>query len=454
MNASRYVFIVEPDGSRRPADHYDAPLLTADQSQVQFHVMAKPAGSACNLDCTYCFYLSKESIPGGPGAGSMSYETLESFIRQYIEGVSAEEVVFTWQGGEPMLRGLEFYRKAVALQRQYAKRGQRIENDLQTNGVLLDEEWCEFLKGHHFLVGLSIDGPRELHDPWRMSKRGRPTFDEVMRGARLLQRYGIPFNTLSCVHRHNARRPLDIYRFLRDELGSTRMQFTPVVEYRGFDRHSIRSVWSPRLGAEVPTPGLSAGLQGTTLPKPDDPRARPGHPDSIVTDWSVDPEDWGYFLNRVFDRWAGRDLGKIFVNQFDNLLARQLGQPSQMCVYAEVCGKGLAVEHDGGLYACDHYVYPDYRIGNLHDGRLRDLALSRPQVRFGYAKREALPGHCRACPYLGQCWGECPKNRLLATPDGEPGLNYLCRGLKAFFGHALPEVRRIAARMQLGTGGM
>jgi uncharacterized protein len=429
----RRAFIVQADGSHRPADHYDAPLLMADAAPVQFHVMAKPAGAACNLDCTYCFYLSKEKISDGPGQGIMSDEVLEAFIRQYIADTTSDEVVFTWQGGEPMLRGLDFYRRVVELQSRYAKRGQRIENDLQTNGVLLDDAWCEFLKAQRFLVGLSIDGPRELHDRCRPSKRGRPTFDEVMRGARLLQRYGIPFNTLTCVHRYNARFPIDIYRFLRDELGSTRMQFTPVVEFRGFDRHSIRGATS-------------------AAPQANDPRARPSHPVSIVTEWSVDPDDWGYFLNRVFDRWVGRDVGKIFVNQFDALLAQQCSQPAQMCVYAEHCGKGVAVEHDGSLYSCDHYVYPDYRLGDIRHTRLRDMVLSRAQVQFGYAKSESLPGECRACPWLAQCWVECPKNRLLSSKDGEAGLNYLCRGLKAFYAHAMPEVRRIAAELQAKHG--
>jgi uncharacterized protein len=321
-----------------------------------------------------------------------------------------------------MLCGIEFFQKVVALQQKYAKSGQRIQNDLQTNGTLLDEAWCEFLKENGFLVGVSIDGPRKLHDRYRVTRRGEPTFDRVMQAIKLLQRFGAPFNTLTCVNRFNARKPIDIYRFLRDEVGSTRMQFTPVVEYQGFDRMSL------------------AEVDGQRLVKDGDPEARPDHPESIVTDWSVDPDDWGYFLCRMFDRWAARDVGKIFVNQFETLMAQHMGEPSQMCVYSECCGKGVAVEHDGSVYACDHFVYPDYRIGDLRKGRLRDAVLSRGQVKFGYAKSESLPKQCRACPFLSDCRGECPKNR--------PGLNYLCTGFKTFFDHATPEVDRIAGELQ------
>ncbi len=423
------VLVLERDGTGHVADHYDAPRLAAGRGPVQFHVMAKPVGSTCNLGCTYCFYLGKEALPGGPGTGRMSEETLESFVRQYTEGVTAPEVTFTWQGGEPTLRGLEFYRTAVALQKRYARPGQTVQNDLQTNGTLLDEEWCAFLKENRFLVGLSIDGPRELHDRYRVGKGGRPTFDGVMKGAALLKRFGVRFNTLTCVNRSNAKRPVDVYRFLRDDVGSTTMQFTPVVEHRGFDRGSVRS--------ELREP-----------PAVGSPEARPGHPDSVVTDWSVDPGDWGYFLCRVFDRWAANDVGRVFVNQFETLVAQHLGLPSQMCVYSETCGKAVAVEHDGGLYACDHFVYPDYRIGDLGSGRLRDGVLSRGQVKFGFAKSETLPQTCQGCPYLADCWGECPKNRLLRAPDGEPGLSYLCPGLKAFYGHALPRIESIVAGLR------
>ncbi|MCG3149089.1 MAG: Anaerobic sulfatase-maturating enzyme [Verrucomicrobiae bacterium] len=425
------VAVLDPDGTRRAVDKYDAPALAANSGPVNFHVMAKPVGSICNIDCTYCFYLHKEHLPGGPGAARMSDETQETFIRQYMAGVTGPEVTFTWQGGEPMLRGLDFYRRAVALQKKYARPKQTVNNDLQTNGTLLDEEWCAFLKEHKFLVGLSIDGPREIHDQYRVDKGGQPTFHRVMHGLALLKKFGIRFNTLTCVNRHNARKPVDIYKFLRDEIGSTYMQFAPIVEYRAFKQRSVQ-----------------AQNQAQPAPRECDPESRPGHPNSIVTDWSVDPEDWGYFLCRLFDRWVQRDVGKIYVNQFETLIAQHLGEPSQMCVYSENCGKAVAVEHDGSLYSCDHFVYPDYRIGHLADGNLRQTVLARDQVKFGYAKSEMLPQYCRQCSFLSDCWGECPKNRILRTATGEPGLNYLCRGLKTFYAHALPQIDRIVAGLR------
>jgi uncharacterized protein len=269
-----------------------------------FHVMAKPSGSACNLDCKYCFYLSKESLSRGPGVGQMNYDTLELFVRQYINDNTGPEVVFSWQGGEPTLRGLDFFRRAVALQKQYAKPGQRIENDLQTNGILLDNKWAEFLKEQRFLVGLSIDGPRELHDHYRTNKGGAPTFDKVMAAANLLRKNGVRFNTLTCVHRFNAERPLDVYRFLRRELNSTYIQFIPIVQAKGFET-TAPQMWDV-----------------SQLPLLGSPQAKPNHPDSVVTDWSVDPDKYGYFLSRIFDEWKRKDLGKVLVNHFETLVAQ------------------------------------------------------------------------------------------------------------------------------------
>jgi uncharacterized protein len=408
-------------------DKYTIPQKLFAQRGGQFHAMAKPGSSTCNLDCTYCYYLSKETLPDGPGAGVMSDETLELFIRQYIEGNTGPSVVFSWQGGEPTLLGLDFFRRVVALQKKYAKSGQKIENDLQTNGVLLNEEWVSFLKEHRFLVGLSIDGPRELHDGYRVNKGGAPTFDKVMAAAHLLRKAGLKFNTLTCVHRLNARKPLDVYRFLRRELDSTYIQFIPIVQKKGFEsRTPFRE--SPAL---LPTLGT--------------PAARPGHPDSVVTDWSVDPDDFGYFLSRVFDEWRRKDMGKVLVNHFETLVAQHLGLPAQICIYGEFCGKGVAIEHDGSVYACDHYVYPEYRLGTIREKPLGDMVFDPVQVKFGYDKSDDLPRYCRACTYLGDCWGECPKNRLIRSPDGEPGLNYLCSGLRRFFKHAMPEIERIVA---------
>jgi serine-type anaerobic sulfatase-maturating enzyme len=407
-------------------DKYSVPQKQYETSGGRFHAMAKPSGSTCNLDCKYCFYLSKETLPNGPGTGQMSDETLELFIRQYIEGVSGPQVVFSWQGGEPTLRGLDFFRRVVALQKKYAKHNQHIENDLQTNGVLLNEEWAAFLKEHRFLIGLSIDGPRELHDRFRINKGGAPTFDKVMAAAKLLRKFSVRFNTLTCVHHDNASRPLDVYRFLRSELDSTYIQFIPIVQLKGFETTAPQT-WD-----------------NSRLPIVGSPEARPDHQNSVVTDWSVDPEEYGYFLSRVFDEWRRKDLGKVLVNHFETLVAQQMGLPSQICIYGEICGKGVAVEHDGSVYSCDHYVYPEYRLGTIQEKPLAKMVFDPEQVKFGYAKSETLPRYCRECPYLKDCWGECPKNRLIRTPDGEPGLNYLCAGLKKFYKHVLPEVEKIA----------
>lgn len=395
-----------------------------------FHAMAKPVSSTCNLDCTYCYYLSKENLPGGPATGRMSDEMLELYIRQYIAGVSAPEVVFSWQGGEPTLLGLEFFRKVIAFEKKHAKPGQKIQNDLQTNGTLLNDEWCEFLKENRFLVGLSIDGPREIHDHYRVTKGGKPTFDKVFAAAKMLQRYDVPFNTLTCVNRFNGRKPLDVYRFLRQELGSTYIQFIPIVEFKNFKTVAPQK-WND-----------------ASFPRDGEPEARPGNPNSIVTDWSVDPDDWGYFLCKVFDRWLDRDLGKVMVNHFETLVAQHMGMPSQLCVYSQNCGRAIAVENDGSVYSCDHYVYPEFQIGNLKTGALGEMVFSKRQENFGNAKSETLPRYCRECEFLNDCWGECPKNRMIRTPDGEPGLNYLCRGFKQFFAHAISDIERIANKLK------
>ena len=411
-------------------DKYSAPQWLAARATRRFHVMAKPAGSACNLDCAYCFYLSKRELPGGPGSGHMSDEVLERFVEDYIDSVTSDEVVFSWQGGEPTLLGLGFFEKVVTLQKKHAKPGQRIENDLQTNGTLLDADWARFLKQHRFLVGLSVDGPREIHDHYRVTKHAEPTFDRVFAAARMLQKHGVRFNTLTCVHRYNASRPLDVYRFLRREIGSTYIQFIPIVEPRDFE------TVAPRGGDPARFPVVGS------------PEAHPDHPDSIVTPWSVDPDEYGYFLAKVWDEWQARDVGKVLVNLCETLVAQHMGLPSQVCVHSEVCGKGVALEHDGDVYSCDHYVYPEHRLGSIRQQSLGDMVFSPRQVKFGYAKSETLPAYCRRCEFLSDCWGECPKNRLLRTPDGEPGLNYLCSGLKRFFAHAVPTAERMAVRLR------
>jgi uncharacterized protein len=322
-------------------------------------------------------------------------------------------------------------RRAAA---QVAKAGQRIENDLQTNGTLDDEDWAKFLKANRFLVRLSIDGPKDVHDAMRPTKRGQPSFDEVVRGVEWLKRHGVPFNTLTCVHRHNAKRPLDVYRFLRRELHSTYLQFIPIVERRSF---------------ETKATGHDDASQ---LPQVGTSRAKPDHPLSVVAPWSVDPDEYGRFLCKVWDAWISRDLGKALVNFCETLVVQRTGRPSQLCIHAEKCGRGVAVEHDGSVYACDHYVYPEYRLGTIRDRSLRAMVLDPAQVKFGYAKSERLPEYCRKCAYINDCWGECPKNRIVRTPDGEPGLNYLCNGLKMFFAHAGPAADRMAAGINAASG--
>jgi uncharacterized protein len=394
----------------------------------RFHAMVKPIGSTCNLDCTYCYYLSKEKLLDQRHNKHISDDLLESFIRQYIEGQDGDHVVFSWQGGEPTLLGIDFFRKVVELEKKYKKADQRIENDLQTNGTLLNEEWCKFLAQNNFLVGLSIDGPRELHNAYRVTKGGEPTFDKVFAAAKLLKKHGVKFNTLTVVNRVNAKRPLDVYRFLRKEIGSTYIQFIPCVEPKDFHT-TAPQYW-----------------QIANMPVMGSPAARPGSADSVVTEWSVDPEDWGTFLCRCFDEWYKKDIGKVLVNVFETAFAQTLGMPSQICIYNEFCGKGLAVECDGSVFSCDHYVYPEYLMGNIMDKPIAEMVFSGRQKDFGFAKRDTLPQFCRQCPHLKMCWGECPKNRLLRTPDGKLGLNYLCSGLKCFFEHADMYLKDLASR--------
>ncbi|MCE5267368.1 MAG: anaerobic sulfatase maturase [Planctomycetaceae bacterium] len=396
----------------------------------RFHAMVKPIGSACNLDCQYCYYLSKQNLLDHRSGERMADDLLDEFIRQYIEGQDGDRVVFSWQGGEPTLLGLDFLRKVVELEEKHRKPHQRIENDLQTNGTLLDEEWCRFLRRHCFLVGLSIDGPRNLHDAYRVTKGGEPTFNKVFAAAKLLRKHGVKFNTLTVVNRLNVKRPLDVYRFLTREIGSTYVQLIPCVEPKEF-RTVAPQHWNPAALPVMGTPG-----------------ARPGSPDSIVTDWSVDPDDYGSFLCKVFDEWHSKDLGRVLVDLFETAVAQWMGFPAQRCVTGEFCGKGVALEHDGRVYSCDHYVYPEYCLGDIHVRPISEMVLSRRQMEFGFAKRDTLPQYCRECEYLSACWGECPKNRFIKTPDGQPGLNYLCSGLKRFFEHADPYIERIVKQLK------
>lgn len=383
----------------------------------RMHVMVKPTGALCNLDCTYCYYLSKRDLLGRPEQWRITDDVLESFIRQYFEGQNHKEVVFSWQGGEPTLLGLDFFRKVVELERKYCPPHVRCENDLQTNGTNLDDAWCAFLYENNFLVGLSIDGPKHLHDHYRKDRSGKGSFDRVFRAVKLLRKHNVNFATLSCVNGITGTHPLEVYRFLRDEVRSKRMQFIPIVEPVSF-RQAAPQRWDERL---MPTLGS--------------PNARPGSDGSVVEDWSVDPDVWGDFLCTVFDEWHEKDLGNICVNYFEAAVETWMGHVSPLCTQGPMCGKGLALERDGSVYACDHYVYPEFRTGNIMERPLEEMAFSEMQESFGKAKEGTLPDYCRTCEFKFACFGECPKNRFIKTPDGEPGLNYLCSGMKKFFSH-------------------
>jgi uncharacterized protein len=388
----------------------------------RIHAMAKPIGSACNLDCTYCYYLSKEQLLG-QDKRRMTDAVLEDYIKGYIDSQDGEDIEFTWHGGEPTLLGIGFFEKIVQLQARHCPPGRRISNDIQTNGTLLDDEWCAFLAENSFLVGLSIDGPRALHNRYRPTKTGQGSFDAVVKAARMLHRYGIRFGTLTVVNRETAKQPLEVYRFLRDEVGSRHMQLIPCVEPRHFESTA------PDRHAETDLP-----LAGT-------PRARATHADSVVTPWSVAPRDWGRFLVAILDEWAAHDRGRVKINLIESFLSQMAGQPSLMCTSSPVCGKNIAVEHDGSVFSCDHYVYPEHQIGRLGETSLAEMVFSTHQLEFGLNKFNTLPRECRECPHLNLCWGECPRTRLLRTREGEGNLSFLCEGWKIFYGHAVPKMR-------------
>ncbi|MGZ4705405.1 MAG: anaerobic sulfatase maturase [Acidimicrobiales bacterium] len=360
-----------------------------------FHVLAKPTGPICNLDCEYCFFLSKEALYPGDRF-RMGDDLLDTYIRQLLESHTTPEVTIAWQGGEPTLMGVDHFRRAIELVEHYRRPGQTVEHTIQTNGTLLTDEWCELLAEHHFLVGISIDGPPALHDRYRVDKKGRPTYDRVVRGLDLLKQHGVDWNVLCTVNAANQHAPLDVYRFFRDDLGARHIQFIPIVE-RDNDT------------------GFQEG--------------------DTVTDRSVDPEAWGRFMIAVFDEWVTGDVGTVFVPHFDAALASWLGMPPALCIFGETCGNAVALEHNGDLYSCDHFVEPDHLLGNITRTHMVELLASPQQRAFGDAKRDTLPAYCRSCEVRFACNGECPKNRFTLTPDGEPGLNYLCAGYKAFFTH-------------------
>jgi len=366
--------------------------------------MIKPAGAACNLDCKYCFFLLKKNLYPN-SRFRMSDELLEHFTRQYLVSLRVPQATIAWQGGEPTLMGLDFFRRSVEYARTYQKPGTAVEFTMQTNGTLLDDAWCEFFREQNFLIGLSLDGPREMHDAYRLDKGGAGSYDRVMRGLRLLQKHHVDFNILCTVHAANAGHPKELYGFLRDEAEARYIQFIPIVE---------------RAGAR----GFQEG--------------------DTVTDRSVDAEQYGRFLCAVFDDWIGRDVGKIFIQIFEAALAAWAGYPPPLCIFAPTCGAALALEHNGDLYSCDHYVEPDYLLGNIRDTHLIRLVGSKEQIEFGRNKLVLLPRFCKQCDVRFVCNGGCPKNRFLRTPDGESGLNYLCAGYMMFFHHIRRPMRMMA----------
>lgn len=366
-----------------------APALPA------FHLLAKPAGASCNLACEYCFFLSKEKLYPESDL-RMSDEVLDEYIRQYIEAQQVPQATIAWQGGEPTLMGLDFFRRSVELAQRHRRDGMEIQHTIQTNGTTLNDEWCSFFKQNNYLVGISLDGPRKLHDKYRRDKRGKPTFDKVMAGLELLQKHDVDFNILATVHRANAGHPEEVYRFFRDEAGARFIQFIPIVE-RDNDT------------------GYQKG--------------------ETVTKRSVTPDQFGAFLCRVFDEWVRKDVGEIFVQLFDAALGAWAGAPAGLCIFAPTCGTALALEHNGDLFSCDHFVEPDYLLGNIMETPMSELVCSEQQLGFGRNKYDRLPQQCRLCDFGFACRGGCPKDRFTKTAKGEPGLNYLCSGYLAFFRH-------------------
>ena len=369
-----------------------------------FHVMTKPIGAICNLDCEYCFYLDKEELYPNTRSFRMTDEVLENYVRQYIESQQVNEITFAWQGGEPTLMGVDFFRRAVKYQQKYQRVGTRIQNTFQTNATLLNDEWGKFFKQNNFLIGISIDGPPELHDKYRYDKRGRPSSDDVLRGLKFLQKHQVDYNVLCVVNSHNADYPLEVYRYFK-ELSAQFMQFIPAVEHVG---------------------------------------------EKGVTDRSVRAAQYGKFLCAIFDEWVVNDIGKIFVQIFDVALEAWLGYQPSLCIFNETCGNAMAIEHNGDLYSCDHYVDPEYFLGNVMDTPMEALVESTFQQKFGTDKRDTLPQYCLDCEVRFVCNGGCPKNRFIKTPSGEDGLNYLCAGYKQFFNHIDRPMKMMAAALQAG----
>lgn len=378
--------------------------------------MIKPVGSLCNLDCEYCYYLGKADLYGGHQP-KMSDELLERYISQYIEAVQVPTVTFCWHGGEPLLAGIDFYEKAVALQKRY-QGNKQIENSLQTNGLLINPDWCDFFRENNFLIGLSIDGPQDIHDAYRRDRGGHPTFDRVMRGLEMMATSGVEYNTLSTINNRCAGQGKRVYQFMRSI--SRYMQFLPVVEHT------------------VTTPSGRAAI------------VPPSTEGSKVAPWSITPKAFGKFMTDIFDEWVINDVGERFVQLFDITLAQWCGVQPSLCAFCPTCGDGLVVEHNGDVYMCDHFVYPEYRLGNIGTEHLADMQRKPELFRFGIEKRNALPSDCRKCDYLFACRGECPKHRFATTRRGEKGLNTLCEGYKHFFEHTTPYMQQMRRLLEQG----
>lgn len=381
--------------------------------------MAKPAGASCNLACEYCYYLEKDKLykrETGQRTFEMSDEVLEEYIRQYIESQTMQQVLFTWHGGEALLLPLSFYRKVLRLQKKYA-RGRTIDNCIQTNGTLLNDEWCQFFRDNHWLVGVSIDGPERFHDRYRHNVGGRPSFARVMKGIECLNRYGVEWNAMAVVNDFNGDHPLEFYRFFKD-INCHYIQFTPIVE---------------RIMPHADGRRLACPADGNALP---------------LAEFSVKPEQWGNFLCTIFDEWVMNDVGRYFIQIFDSTLANWVGEQPGVCTMARTCGHAGVMEYNGDVYTCDHFVFPEYKLGNIMDKSLIEMMYGKREEDFGNAKVTTLPRQCRECEYLFACNGECPKNRFATTSDGEPGLNYLCEGYRRFFEHAAPAMDFMKRELQ------
>ena len=418
---------MQPTRSPITSSSADVPVPTIPGAPAAFHLLAKPTGAVCNLDCSYCFFLSKEMLYPG-SRFRMADELLEAYLRQLIEAHAAvPEVMVAWQGGEPTLMGLDFFRRSVELAERYLRPGQRAVYSIQTNGTLLDEEWAAFFKEHDFLIGLSIDGPRELHDTFRVNKGGKGSFDQVMTGLAHLRAVGVEWNALTTVHASNGDHGREVYCFLRDECGARFVQFIPIVE-------------------RVAETGDDGAVPWTSW------RDRPLYVQegSRVTGRSVTAEQYGRFLIDVFEEWVRRDVGDVYVQMFDVALANWFGEPPSLCVHSETCGLALALEHTGDLYSCDHFVEPKYKLGNIKEHHMLELVASQQQRQFGVDKRETLPRYCLECDVRFACHGGCPKDRFIETPEGEPGLNYLCAGFKDFFHHVNRPMRFMSEQLQCG----